>query len=677
MSKRILTFKITCLSDTCCGSGVGNGSDVDVTACFDEYGLPMIPGKRLRGMLRENALRLSETYGMEGGVPYPPEAVADLFGDSGRHSRLRVNSAAPEDADAIRAGVVSYPPQEVSGVFTVKRAQTAVDPATGTAKKGSLRVTQTVRKGAAFLCEVTVDAPAEYDARIIKDAFAVLRGIGMDRRRGLGEVRCESCGEKDLPDPAEALGAVYEKTGDLFRLPYTLTLRSDLLLMLNSPMQNPDHIPGAAVQGAFAALFAGAPYFSELFFNDLKFTNACISDGARDFAPMPLSFVAVKNEPDTVFDLAAGYEKDEAKQYVPVNGYGCVSGNTLLLCPVNTGTDYHLNKGRSNSAGVGFYNAFKISRGQRFRGAVYGSRGALALIERLCPDTLRIGASVSSEYGVCGVSFAPAAPVETLSAKKGDVLVARLLSDAAVIDPNGANSLRLADLVEGLCGPGVFEVQTDADGLPMAWLKTGAVSGYNKKWGMPRQQYLTFCKGGAVALKALCDIPALPLFTGAANAEGCGLLSWTTAAAPKTYTLKKAASAEKTAVASEAANRVVAEIEDARTRRAVTLEALKAANRLHSDTLSGSAAMRILTLYQGLREGGRPLTPDLFDAEAEKFKKNRELTRLAKAVTARFREAAFDDAYFELYLRTFIGRYKEIGQTKRAGARSEGGEENA
>ncbi|MBQ6119132.1 MAG: hypothetical protein IJK98_07860 [Clostridia bacterium] len=675
MSVHRFLYEVALLSDTCCGSGTGNGSDVDVTASFDERGLPVIPAKRLRGLLRENALLLCE----EADTPYGREDVLSLFGDSGRTSRLTVDNAEPEHAEEIRAalaGLKKYSPNEVKAVFTVKRAQTAVSRESGTADKGSLRVTEVVKKGEKFFCGVSVKNPAAHDAAIIEDAFAVLRGIGMDRNRGLGEVACRKVSDS-LREEAAVAGA-YEKREGLYRLPYTLTLKNDLLLMLNSPMRNPDFIPGATLQGAFAGVFSGQPYFDGMFFDDLKFGNAYLSDGVIACRPAPRSFVAVKNVPGEVFDLAAGYRRQDDQQYVSVGGYGRVEGGSFLRLSVETGTDYHINKGRSNEAAETFYNARRINKGQVFMGAVYGSESALALLRNAGVEELRLGASVSSQYGLCGISFGGIAPVETRAARKGETLILRLLSDAVVLDAYGNQTTRFKDLIDGLCGEGAFSLCRAEDGTQMAYAATGFVSGFNAKWGLPRQQYRTVAKGSALTLRAERDIEALPLFTGIANAEGCGLLAWEPADGPCRFAVKKPEPPAAAPVEHSAAARVVAAMECGRTDRKVRLEALLAANDLHDNNLSGSAAMRMMTLYQALRLKGA-VTPDGFKKEAEdNFSKNRALKALAVKMTDRFllQEPVFPQDRFELFLRTFIGRYKEIRQTERTAGELKGGEGN-
>lgn len=52
-------YKIEFLSDWHCGSGLTSGSDVDLLTIKDENGLAFIPGKTMKGLLKEAALILA------------------------------------------------------------------------------------------------------------------------------------------------------------------------------------------------------------------------------------------------------------------------------------------------------------------------------------------------------------------------------------------------------------------------------------------------------------------------------------------------------------------------------------------------------------------------------------------------------------------------------------------
>lgn len=68
-------IKIELLSDMCVSDGGIYNSAIDTDICYDEYGFPYIPAKRLKGCLRECALELKD-WGMQIGVQ-------EMFGTQG------------------------------------------------------------------------------------------------------------------------------------------------------------------------------------------------------------------------------------------------------------------------------------------------------------------------------------------------------------------------------------------------------------------------------------------------------------------------------------------------------------------------------------------------------------------------------------------------------------------
>ena len=53
-------IRIELLSDLCVSDGGVYNSALDTELCYDSYGFPFIPAKRLKGCLRECALELRE-----------------------------------------------------------------------------------------------------------------------------------------------------------------------------------------------------------------------------------------------------------------------------------------------------------------------------------------------------------------------------------------------------------------------------------------------------------------------------------------------------------------------------------------------------------------------------------------------------------------------------------------
>ncbi len=53
-------LKINLLSDLCVSDGGVYNSSLDTDVCYDVYGFPYIPGKRIKGCLRECAQELND-----------------------------------------------------------------------------------------------------------------------------------------------------------------------------------------------------------------------------------------------------------------------------------------------------------------------------------------------------------------------------------------------------------------------------------------------------------------------------------------------------------------------------------------------------------------------------------------------------------------------------------------
>ena len=54
------SIEIELLSDLCSSSGESLNSQIDNDVCYDDYGLPYIPGKRIKGLMRESAQDLAD-----------------------------------------------------------------------------------------------------------------------------------------------------------------------------------------------------------------------------------------------------------------------------------------------------------------------------------------------------------------------------------------------------------------------------------------------------------------------------------------------------------------------------------------------------------------------------------------------------------------------------------------
>lgn len=195
------------------GSGIGQGAVVDATPAKDQQGLPYVPGRQLKGLLREavKTLQLSGQFDTELDPELDIEAL--LFGSKSTSNettkdqltrfethagmiQIGNGQLTKEDQDALNSQ-----PTLKANLYT-RLYQTAIDANTGSAKHTSLR-------GQEVCLPLTLQAPINWQNRahdpqicqqqdqlanskachqIIKLACQMIPAIGAHRTRGLGEV---------------------------------------------------------------------------------------------------------------------------------------------------------------------------------------------------------------------------------------------------------------------------------------------------------------------------------------------------------------------------------------------------------------------------------------------------------------------------------------------------------
>ena len=173
----IIQYKIEFYSNWHCGSGLAAGADVDALVVKDADGLPYVPGRTLKGLLREAAHAL---YG-------ETDLTASIFGISGeeevpecgdRTGQAFFGNAVLVEKDAVLAdGLVPYLFQTF--------ASTAIDES-GIAKDNSLRRIETV-----VPCTLagSIRNVPDGGKELLEKAMQMVKRMGTGRNRGYG--RCK------------------------------------------------------------------------------------------------------------------------------------------------------------------------------------------------------------------------------------------------------------------------------------------------------------------------------------------------------------------------------------------------------------------------------------------------------------------------------------------------------
>lgn len=171
------------------GSGLGDGQVADAILVRDHDGLPFLPGRAIKGALREGAWRLGQCR------PDLRTAEDFLWGsrsvgvDSNWPGRLAVSPA--ELPPELRQELLSHTPpirEDFVRDMTCLQSQTALTPRR-TVLKHSLRTLECGIPGIRFEAVMQVDAPGAYFdwLRLYFQAVcAAVKSMGAHRARGLG-----------------------------------------------------------------------------------------------------------------------------------------------------------------------------------------------------------------------------------------------------------------------------------------------------------------------------------------------------------------------------------------------------------------------------------------------------------------------------------------------------------
>ncbi|MDO5537585.1 MAG: RAMP superfamily CRISPR-associated protein, partial [Desulfovibrionaceae bacterium] len=156
-------LSVTFLSDWLIASGLGDGVLADAVLVRDHDGLPWIPGRALKGALREGAHRLAQAR------PDLKRAENLFWGtrntelDTNRSGLLRVSAA--RLPDSLRQALREAAPEEREALvrdLTVIRRQTALDER-GNTIDHSLRASECGMAGLTFTAELDLCLPEDLD----------------------------------------------------------------------------------------------------------------------------------------------------------------------------------------------------------------------------------------------------------------------------------------------------------------------------------------------------------------------------------------------------------------------------------------------------------------------------------------------------------------------------------
>lgn len=506
-------------SDVCTASGESVPGLIDIDIAMDELGFPIIPARRLKGCLKEAALEIRDTLQED----FNEEAFALLFGISGeQESSLKVDNGVLKDYEVLRKEVEDlksdkkyqayYQKENITGYYTYVRTQTSINNK-GTALKDSLRSLRVIKKGHVFQIPIELETNDQEVILLLKHCCKVLRHIGLNRTRGLGEVSCElkeQFAEKQFSQSIH----VNASDNNLCQLTYQLTLQTQLILsqQIHSASQTDTYLSGSALLGVFASeyikqhhLGKGAHYneeFYRLFLSDhVKFLNAYPYDGELVYYPMPLSFVQEKDKTEC-YDLAFNEDQQtveaEKIQTKKLSGYVSFTGDRFQKYVPEVEIEYHHQRPKNRRIGHAtkdegtLFQYVVLKKGQSFYGSIIGGKDDLEQLALLMKnkDTIRIGRSKTAQYAKVNIQLESISDYETIFFDFDEQCVITLASPCIVRNPN-------TGMVEANPTHLINEIH---DKYPMLTVKqyfvnTTEIGGFNGKWGLPKIQCQALAAG--------------------------------------------------------------------------------------------------------------------------------------------------------------------------------------
>ncbi len=553
-------IKIELMSDLCVGSGYSHAGVIDADVSYDEYGLPFIPARRLKGCMREAAEMV---------CPAVAETIFGRAGDTGTKGMILWN-AYIEGYDRIAGELVrlekmAYPeaaylsPQNILKMYTAVRAQTKLSQDTGVAERNSLRYTRVVgqydplqeKTPLCFYAKVEFeDTDREQLERVIK----ATRNIGMNRNRGLGSVRCSLTDVHEMQAPERM---VSEETGEeRVCLTYVLRNQESLLMSSDSADTSDSYISGKSILGNLAGAYlsgkertAEEKRFQDLFLNgDTVFTNAYVTvppDADRkaatawpDYCPAPLYINRLKKTKVLVNLL--GEEQNACIGDGMEHKYDTGNGNL----PKKLKTHYiHEAKPNvfqivepkreilyHNSQRELLYTSEAMKKGQYFKGRIYVRKKYANLLKELMETgRLSFGKSRTAQYGNCELAadITMEKSTETaVCARSGEKIAVVMESDAVFLQETDGYTVRF-DAVRELVAR-QLKIPYDRTKDEGSILTTREITGYNTKWNL-RRQGIPAVKAGSVLVYTIEDGQSLQLnmdfeqvFVGERNLEGYG-----------------------------------------------------------------------------------------------------------------------------------------------------------
>ena len=527
-------LEITLQSDICLGNGYAFFGTIDTDVEYDCNGLPFLPGRRLKGVLRENADFLYQTGLLQTGEG---NSIEEIFGCSNAQGSygIQVENGCIKDWHILteelnelknEKGLEKILSRErVLALFTSVKAQTRMKD--GVADNNSLRFTRVINQYSAM--EQREDHPLQFTAQIrykknweenLKRIAKATRNLGMNRNRGLGSVVCvfRSIKEKkdrlsvDIPHKTETIRVFFKNL-------------DPLIISGGDKNGTLSFIPGRTIAGALAGSYllregtsGEDEAFFDLFLNGkTKFSDFTISDGNEIYCPAPFFLNTLKKTEVYVntlhysdqlsfsdkpeFDPGNGNQPKKLRgKYVNLQMGVDGKGIRIVEMEPQKKIIFHHRRGKDAL----LYSQTALDAGQIFAGTISYPKERLELLQNLLKNTnFILGKSKTAQYGRCQIIKIDQDKGENqkIEIKAGAVIYVSLASPGIFQEEAGitvepekvyqqiAGELGLEEIIEAPQEGQIIEVPQGERAViscPCYLLEEYIVHGYQSIWNLPR-----------------------------------------------------------------------------------------------------------------------------------------------------------------------------------------------
>ena len=576
-------LRIELKSDLSSGSGYSYAGLIDSDISYDQYGIPVILGRRLKGCMRETAESTLYRF-------ITDDEVKRIFG-AGKYNHttgIMIGNAYPMNAQQVRKEIEcintcdmfkafrEYITQnEILDAYTSVKAQTAINKESQTAVDNSLRYTRVVNDvspidGSPLVFEADIEFDnKQIDYKLEKKLEKIVkatRNIGQSRNRGLGSVKCTLIKEKDSDRQCN----VKSEDNGSGKCVISLIIRNEQPLMMSGMNDNESlsYIPGQVVLGALAGKYLANSNFKGDAFDDSTFRKLFLSGdtiftdlvpykNGRVYYPAPLFVNILKkskkyvnaeylnevmdriNKERKSSDSDHSYEKDIiTSDFAPVDGNvgKKLRGKYLYLGANNdvsvyeTATDlvyHHSHRGMKNGV-KGVLHPLEVIREQQyFAGRIIVSKDLAKIVRGLLRDgILRLGKSKSAQYGKCVIETDANNPFDLnnkVDFSANTTFMVQLVSDAVFVGEQDY-TVDYRTVKRLIADQLNLTAQNASESVKFHdMLEIGEVAGYQTQWNLRKAPMPVVKAGSVFVFEMKKDISLSQAgFIGERNHEGFG-----------------------------------------------------------------------------------------------------------------------------------------------------------